>query len=101
MANAIAYTDEGSGVTLAYNLTGSTARISVADSGRGIPPEDLPHGFERFYREDKSRNHLTGGMGIGLADNRSPRGGITAESPLEEGSVFTVTLPVDNPHREG
>jgi signal transduction histidine kinase len=98
--NAIAYSDEGGTVTLAYDLTGNTARISVADTGRGIPPKDLPHVFERFYRIDKSRNHLTGGMGIGLSITRAIAeahgGSIAVESTVGRGSVFTITLPVDN-----
>jgi two-component system sensor histidine kinase BaeS len=57
--------------------------------------------FERFYRVDKSRNHLTGGMGLGLSITRAIAeahgGSITVESTVGRGSVFTITLPVDNP----
>jgi signal transduction histidine kinase len=97
VANALAYTGEGGGVTLAYEQTGDAALISVADTGRGIPPEDLPHVFERFYRVDKSRNHLSGGMGIGLAIAKAiieaHGGSIGVESSPGQGSVFTLTLP--------
>jgi signal transduction histidine kinase len=104
VANAIAYSGEGGTVTLACEQTGSAARISVADTGRGIPPEDLPHVFERFYRVDKSRNKLTGGMGIGLAITKAiveAHGGtISAESAPGQGAVFILILPVDNfPHQ--
>ena len=99
-ANAIAYSGEGGSVTLAYRRTESAVCISVTDTGRGIPAEDLPHVFERFYRVDKSRNHLTGGMGIGLSISKAiveaHGGAIAVESTVGEGSVFTVSLPVDN-----
>ena len=96
-ANAIAYTGERGGVTFAYRQTANAVSIIVQDSGRGIPPEDLPHVFERFYRVDKSRNQLTGGMGIGLSITKAiveAHGGtITVTSAEGQGSVFTVTLP--------
>jgi signal transduction histidine kinase len=100
LANAIAYSGEGGSVTLAYKQTGNTAHISVTDTGRGIPAEDLPHVFERFYRVDKSRNHLSGGMGIGLSITKAiveAHGGtITAESEAGQGAVFTIMLPYNN-----
>jgi signal transduction histidine kinase len=102
IANAVAYTGEGGTVTLACKRMEGSIQISVTDTGRGISPEDLPHIFERFYRADKSRSHLSGGMGIGLAITKAiveAHGGtITAESAAGQGSVFTVTLPVDNSH---
>jgi signal transduction histidine kinase len=100
IANAISYSGEGGTVTIACEQTGNAVRISVADTGRGIPPEDLPHVFERFYRVDKSRNKLTGGMGIGLSITKAiveAHGGtIAAESEAGQGAVFILTLPVDN-----
>jgi signal transduction histidine kinase len=99
IANAIAYTGEGGTVTLACERTEGSTRISVADTGRGIPPEDLPHVFERFYRVDKSRSHLSGGMGIGLSITKAiveaHGGAIAVESTAGQGSVFIITLPVD------
>ena len=100
IANAIAYTGEGGTVTLACGQTEGSTRISVADTGRGIPSEDLPHIFERFYRVDKSRSHLSGGMGLGLAITKAiiEAHGVTiaAESEAGQGAVFTITLPYDN-----
>jgi signal transduction histidine kinase len=100
IANAIAYTGEGGTVTLACGRTEGSTRISVADTGRGIPPEDLSHIFERFYRVDKSRSRLSGGMGLGLAITKAiieARGGTIAAERAGQGAVFTVTLPVDSP----
>lgn len=71
--------------------------LAVRDTGAGIPAEDLPHIFERFYRADVSRSRGTGGFGIGLsiarAIVRAHGGNIRAQSALGKGSVFTVTLP--------
>jgi signal transduction histidine kinase len=71
--------------------------ISVTDTGQGIPPEDLPYVFERFYRSDKSRARGSGGSGLGLAIARqlieAHGGRIWVESEVERGSVFSFTLP--------
>lgn len=73
--------------------------ISIADTGRGIPPEDVPHVFERFYRADKSRVRTSGGSGLGLAIARqiveAHGGHIWVESWVGVGSTFFVALPVD------
>jgi signal transduction histidine kinase len=95
--NALAYSGEGGTITLACEQTPAAVRISVRHSGRGIPPEDLPQVCERFYRVDKSRSQLTGGMGIGLAITKAIAeahgGGIRVTSALGTGSEFTITLP--------
>jgi signal transduction histidine kinase len=69
----------------------------IRDQGIGIPEEELPYIFERFYRADKSRNRLTGGSGIGLTIVKSiveaHAGTVKAESKINEGSTFTVLLP--------
>ena len=71
--------------------------ISVADTGRGIPPEDVPHIFERFYRADKSRVRTSGGSGLGLAIARqlveAHGGRVWVESWMGVGSTFFVALP--------
>jgi signal transduction histidine kinase len=72
--------------------------ISVSDSGKGIPPEDLPYVFERFYRADRSRARSSGGTGLGLAITRhiveAHGGRIRADSCIGVGSTFSFILPV-------
>jgi signal transduction histidine kinase len=71
----------------------------VRDTGIGIPPEHLPHVFDRFYRCDPSRSRATGGSGLGLAIVRqivaAHEGTVTAASEPGRGSTFTVRLPLD------
>ncbi len=73
------------------------AVLTVRDHGRGIPPEHLPHLFERFYRGDASRSSETGGTGLGLAIVKglveAHKGTIAVESQPERGTVFVLTLP--------
>ncbi|MDR0624355.1 MAG: HAMP domain-containing histidine kinase [Treponema sp.] len=100
LANAVQYTDRGTITVTARRraAAGEEPRweFTVADTGIGIPPEDLPHVFERFYRSDKSRSRRTGGSGIGLtiaaAIVKAHGGEITAESGNGEGSVFRVVV---------
>jgi two-component system sensor histidine kinase BaeS len=97
LSNGIRHTPRGGDVTVHSYETANAAVIEVADTGSGIPPEDLPHVFERFWRADKSRARTTGGSGLGLAIVRNlatAHGGtVTATSTVGEGSVFTITLP--------
>ncbi len=97
--NATAHTGKGGQIKIAARHHNDEVDISVADTGEGIPPEDLPMIFERFYRVDKSRTRSTGGSGLGLTITRrlveAHGGGITAESRPGEGSTFTITLPVE------
>jgi two-component system, OmpR family, sensor histidine kinase BaeS len=67
LVNSLKYTEPGGLVTIAVKPSGELLRFSVKDSGIGIPPQDLPHVFERFYRVDRSRSSGSGGTGIGLA----------------------------------
>jgi len=101
--NALKYTPSGGKVRLEARPTqapsGSPAvEISVTDTGPGIPPEDLPRVFERFYQVDKSRSRKGRGVGLGLAIAKeiveAHRGHIRAESVVGLGSRFVVTLPV-------
>ena len=75
-----------------------SAKLLVADQGIGIPPEALPHVFERFYRAEPSRSKRIPGVGLGLALARwiveKHRGRITVESPPGQGTRFTVWLPL-------
>ena len=94
--NAIKYTPASGKITLSLTKQGQTAEISVQDSGPGIPPEHLPHLFERFYRVNPGG--AEGGHGLGLAICQRivelHHGQIKVESKLGEGSRFTVTLPL-------
>ena len=98
--NALKYTPAGGRVALALRLDGAEARLSVADTGPGIDPVDLPHIFERFYRAEAAR--ATSGSGLGLAIARwlaEQQGGrIDVASTSGQGSVFTVVLPVVHSH---
>ncbi len=95
--NAIKFNRPGGTVDLALTVQGDRALLRVKDTGPGIPPEDQPRVFERFYRADKARAKETGGTGLGLAivkhlvENRG--GSVRLESRPGEGSLFEVSLP--------
>lgn len=95
--NAIKYTQEKGQIRINFNENKDQVIFSITDNGFGIPNEELPFIFERFYRADKSRNRDTGGSGIGLAIVKSiiqaHQGEIEAISTLDVGSTFTVKLP--------
>jgi len=95
--NASRFVGEGGHVTVELGSDEDTAVLSVVDDGPGVPPEDLPRLFDRFYRADTSRTRTSGGAGLGLAIVRaivSAHGGtIVAENLDEGGSRFTVRLP--------
>ncbi len=94
--NAVNYTPEGSRIVLAAQTRDGAVEIEVADSGPGIPPEDLTRVFERFYRVDKSRSR-PGGTGLGLAIVKHlvelHGGEVRAENRPEGGARFVITLP--------
>lgn len=96
--NAIKYTPRGGEVHCALTRVGKKAIIKVSDTGVGIPAEDLPHIFDRFYRVDKARSRETGGTGLGLSIVKQMAllhgGNITATSTEGKGSVFTIELPL-------
>jgi two-component system phosphate regulon sensor histidine kinase PhoR len=95
--NAIKYTPEGGSVRLSSWVNDEGIAIEVADTGIGIPRDDLPRVFERFYRVDKARSRELGGTGLGLAIVKhlvqSIGGQISVNSRVGVGSKFTVTLP--------
>jgi signal transduction histidine kinase len=98
LENAVAYTHKGGTINVAAITRGDWVEVSVSDTGEGIPAEDLPHIFERFYRVDKSRARATGGSGLGLTIAKrlveAHGGTITAQSELGKGSRFSFTLPI-------
>ena len=98
--NACKYCGEQGIVTLTLRREGSRAVLSVRNTGDPIPPEALPHLFERFYRADSARARDTGGYGLGLAIAaaiaESHKGKISAASTAAEGTTFTVTLPAEH-----
>jgi len=100
VANALRHTLPGGTVVLSAHPAHDAARLVVSDTGTGIPPEDLPHIWARFYRVDKGRNRSSdgAGVGLGLALCRGTitllRGRITADSTLGVGSTFTIDLPL-------
>ncbi len=98
LENAVAYTHKGGTINVAASAKGKWVEVSVSDTGEGIPTEDLPHIFERFYRVDKSRARATGGSGLGLTIAKrlveAHGGKITVQSELGKGSRFSFTLPI-------
>ena len=94
--NACKYAAPDSTVTVTLRREGKGVTLAVRNTGDPIPPEDLPHIFERFYRADKARTHMenTGGYGLGLSIARSiaedHKGTISCTSNAEEGTTFTV-----------
>ncbi|MFN0072885.1 MAG: sulfatase-like hydrolase/transferase [Chloroflexota bacterium] len=96
--NAIAHTPAGGIVSLTAEYDGEDVSIHIQDSGTGIPSEDLPHIFERFYRGDRSRSRRAGGAGLGLTIAReivvAHHGLLSVESPPNQGARFTIRLPV-------
>ncbi len=96
--NAIKYNKEHGWVKVTLDADHQFFMVSVADSGIGIPEEDLERIYERFYRVDKSHSREIGGTGLGLAISRSAvlmhRGSIKAESIEGEGTTFTIKIPL-------
>ena len=99
MENALKQnTEPGLSITVAAAKTQDACVITVTDTGVGIPAEDLPHVFDRFYRVDKARSRETGGTGLGLSIVkqivRLHAGTVTVASEFGKGTTFTVQLPV-------
>jgi signal transduction histidine kinase len=96
--NAVAHTAKGGFITVAAKQRDNWVEVTVTDTGEGIPAEDLPNIFERFYRVDKSRARATGGSGLGLTIAKrlveAHGGKIEVQSELGKGSRFSFTIPV-------
>ena len=97
LSNALAHTNQGGKVHINAHKADTSIQVCIEDNGEGIPAEDLPYIFERFYRVDKSRNRSTGGSGLGLTIARrlveAHGGKIWAQTNLDRGSSFCFTLP--------
>lgn len=98
LSNALRHTPAGARVTVTCrNDKTQSLLITVSDTGEGIPPDDLPFVFDRFYRADKSRSRASGGSGIGLAIVKqlveAHGGKVRAESQSGQGTTFGFTLP--------
>jgi two-component system phosphate regulon sensor histidine kinase PhoR len=98
LANAVKFNRRGGEVRASARAAGDGAvQIAISDTGIGIPSQDLPRIFERFYRVDKARSRQVGGTGLGLSIVKhvveGMQGRIQVESQLGRGSTFTITLP--------
>jgi two-component system phosphate regulon sensor histidine kinase PhoR len=96
--NALKYTPKGTHIDLSARLREHEVEVCLRDNGPGIPPDDLPHIFERFYRVDKGRSREKGGTGLGLSIVKHivqlHGGRVWAESRLEQGTAFFLSLPL-------
>jgi signal transduction histidine kinase len=96
--NAVRYTPREGKIAISLAEINGFARISVKDTGIGIPSEHLPYIFNSFYRVDRSRSREDGGTGLGLAICKRIAelhgGKISVSSVLKVGSTFTVELPI-------
>lgn len=100
VSNALKYTSAGGEVEIQIKGTNRLTEVVIKDNGNGIPSEDIPFIFERFYRADKSRNRLTGGSGLGLTITKAiveaHKGELNVISEIDKGTTFTVCLPKSN-----
>jgi signal transduction histidine kinase len=100
ISNALRHTPAGGTITISAEAREGRVLVSVRDTGSGIPPEDLPHVFERFYRADRSRARATGGSGLGLTIAKqivqAHGGQISAQSWVGAGSTFAFSLPLSS-----
>lgn len=97
--NAVKYSEEHGCISIHIERDGNKTSIAVTDNGTGIPENDLPRIFERFYRVDRARSRELGGTGLGLAIVKHIAlvhgGSIEVDSELGRGSTFTLTLPIE------
>lgn len=98
ISNSVKYTPEGGTIEISMESHEGTAQVDIKDSGIGIPKEDLPRLFERFYRVDKARSREMGGTGLGLSIAKeiieAHQGTIEIFSPEEKGTLVVIRLPI-------
>lgn len=96
--NAVKYSSDGGTITVSATVVGDNVSLSVTDTGAGIPSQDLPRIFERFYRADKARSRALGGTGLGLSIVKHIAqlhgGSVEAESQIGSGTKISVFLPL-------
>ena len=101
--NAVCYTQHGGEIYVNASTERGELKVDVQDNGIGIPPENLPRVFERFYRVDKARSREQGGTGLGLSIVKhivdAHRGNVQVESKVGIGSTFSFVLPLDGSNR--
>lgn len=95
--NALRHTSSGGSVSISVHSVKDGLKIDIKDSGSGIPEEDLPFIFERFYKADKARTRGRAGTGLGLAIVKNiveaHNGSITVHSRIDKGTTFTFYIP--------
>ena len=100
LENAVRYTPADGNISVSLVRKDGSALATISDTGIGIPPEHLPHIFERFYRVDKARSRSDGGVGLGMAIAKyiadSHSGKIEVESQIGKGTTFIITIPMKN-----
>lgn len=102
ISNAVKYTPAGGQIKITAKMSDSThVTIQIEDTGMGVPQEDIPRLFERFYRVDKARSRDKGGSGLGLAIAKdmvkAHKGTINLQSEVDVGTTVTIVLPIDLP----
>lgn len=98
--NAITHSNKGDQITVSTKVHENHVKVAVSDNGSGIPKQDIPYIFNRFYRVDSSRSRATGGSGLGLTIAKkiieAHNGEISVESSEGEGTTFAFSLPLAN-----
>lgn len=98
--NSVKFTPKGGKITLSASSSKKHISMEIQDTGIGIPPEDIPHIFDRFYRSDKSRTKVTGGHGLGLSIAKwaieAHNGNIKVRSKVDLGTKITILLPLSS-----
>ena len=104
ISNAFKYTRDGGVVSITAGRKEELVWVCVRDNGIGIPEEDVPKVFDRFYRVDKARSRESGGTGLGLSIASEivarHNGKIALNSKLGKGTSITMTLPVEGPYEK-